>query len=763
MTKLMHKKQKIEQQEQKIGAQLRAMIDKISDVEQCLVVQALAHFPQEETISILLEQLRNPDVDVRCDCAKSLSILQDKRAIPILIENLVQDPVGEAKLLYVEALRSLKAYEAANILSILAYSRGEEENIIWEEDGSGWDDWLDVQLAAIKTLGELADKIDKEKAISSIITAMNDSDGQDVWPLAVKILVQFGQPGIRALTELIGAANSKNRRRIISALREAKDDLSKELIKAAMKDPDAGVREAAISSAARLNMHEIASLGLEDASINVRIRTLNEFDNISDEVLAIALDDYSPKVQRAACEIIIRQNKIRPKLDLISRAQKLLRKNDEQSQKTLSDFLLAISIARPKGAVEFIEDIATNNSTTGKVKLAAIRSLGELKSDNSISICAAACGSENFEIRLMAVNSLGKIAKTKGELGEKALDILISAIEGELVEVPEDWQAKNDNIIDFEEQRKLRVNDEELEQDEYKIRIDRDGNIIEESSDSEEPAGDNIKENIENEEEKEIRPPLSTLDAIMATSTIKAISQEKIKIEKEDIEFLEISGAQLIKRKRVNPIDRTPAHIDVRRLAALVGAETGRKELLEPLGNLLEQREEGLLSAAIEGLIKLAKAGIDISNYEKLLFRHATMGEKSLDYKAVRAIGYINTNLASKLLIKLAKEAKSDIVQSEAIKALRGRDVKIDLASLALKAGRLTRVAAANSLVDEASEIAVPTLVAFAFVENGVHQKIASDLLKQHKEHAFAVIEVLLDEEEGSKRLLALEMLNNLL
>ncbi len=726
---------------------LKTIIKENSEIEQCLAVQSLGFFASEQVLSILMEQLRNPDEDVRCDAGKALAILQDKGAIPLLIENLKQDPVGEAKVIYIEALEALNAYESAGILCQLTSSRVEEE-VAWEEDGSDWDDWLDVQRAAIKALGCFANEIDKDIAIKAILSALHDPEGQDLWALSVNSLVQFGDAGVKALIDLMSDSSALNRKRIIMALSNSKVEQSETLIKAAMADPDVTVRLAAIITGAKKGMNDICDLGLEDGSSDVRAKTLLEFDNLDDKILSRALKDISPKVQIAACKAIIKDNKIRPKLKLVNKAQTLLRKDADE---LVSALIEAISIANPSDGAEFIEDIVNHSATSSKVRIASLKALGELKSKNSVALLSRAAGDDNFEIRTCAIGALGKIAKDDGGLANKAVEVLSSAIAGNLVKTPKDWQPE-DNVIDFDRKKQKRS---EENQDSRKVRLDREGNIIEVSNQPE------IEQTIETEIEEITKEPapVSTLDAIMAANSSVPTIEDNIKFDEADIEFLEMTGKGAKKRKRLSPINSTPAHIDVRRLAALVGSQTGRAELVEPLIIALSDDDKGLNEAALDAITVLAGKNIDISPAQRNLLRHATTSETNLSLRAIRALAFIKASVVTKVLAKLSK-SDDDTIRSEAIRASKGRDIEIDLGDLCVNAKRQTRIAAAELIALCNSEKAVPALMSFAFVEDGVHKKMAAELLKNHQQKAFEVVQNLLDSKEARKRLIGLNILN---
>ncbi len=747
MLKLMNKNDNIAID--KLSKKLRGILREKDEVEQCLAVQALGKLSDSASLDILLEHLHNPDEDVRCDVGNALCNIIDERAIDPLISNLIEDPVGEAKLVYVNALRAQGAIKAADILCSLVKGR-DEENIAWEEDGFDWDDWLDVQIAAINALGDFAPNIDKQKAISAIVEAINDDDGQDLWSVGTKNLIKFGHEGSAALLELMKQASDLDRKKIMIALADANDKLSENIIKAGLKDPDKKVRIEAIKSGAKRNLTEIISLGIDDANADVRAAILQNFSQIDEEILLKGLNDISPKVQNAACKAIIRDKINHKKLNLIKRAQSLLRKDEDE---LLSNLIHAIAIIKPQGASEFIEDIVNHSATKKEVRLVALKALGELNSANSVTLLRDACADNLQEIRLCAINALGEIAKREGENSKEALAIISSAIMGELIAAPKDWQPENDNIVDFEEKKNKGDN---IDEDERKIKLDREGNIIEIEEDTQ-----NQDEPEEGDNPQQLNPQ-STLDAIMAANIKVPTKEENIKIDEEDIEYLQMSAVRGIKRKRVSPQSKIPAHIDVRRLAALVGGQIEKEELLSAYIQVLDENDKQLIGASLDALLCLVRNKIDISSAQKLILRHATGGDSDVNYKAIRLLTYIKNSLVDKVIIKLCND-ENDMVRAEAIRAAKGRDLDIDFVDLCQNSQRTSRAAAAEAVCELDSEKAVSALFAFSLVEDGVHKQQAAKLLNNHFQAAIDRIAELLGSERKQVRIIMLELLNMML
>ena len=147
------------------------------NIERSLSVKALGALKDGNAVGVLIDCLIDSDPDVRCDAAEALAEIGDQSAAAALIGNLRDDPDPEAKLVYIKSLHRLGCGKAMPILLILAAGRGEDHGIVWESDYSHWDDWLDIQLAAITALGDLAD----DTAADTIRQAILDPEGQNLW------------------------------------------------------------------------------------------------------------------------------------------------------------------------------------------------------------------------------------------------------------------------------------------------------------------------------------------------------------------------------------------------------------------------------------------------------------------------------------------------------------------------------------------------------------------------------------------------------
>ncbi|MCP4944382.1 MAG: HEAT repeat domain-containing protein, partial [Planctomycetaceae bacterium] len=155
------------------------------DVHRCLAAKALGRIRATTSVQSLVRALLDEDEDVRSDAAEALLNLADPESGQQLLENLLGDPCTEVKLSAIATLAKLGDQRVIPWLRRMVIGRDPE--IAWDEEeffSSGWDDWVEIQLAAIKALAELS----AVEAIPDIVTAICHDDAQDMILVAFKSL-----------------------------------------------------------------------------------------------------------------------------------------------------------------------------------------------------------------------------------------------------------------------------------------------------------------------------------------------------------------------------------------------------------------------------------------------------------------------------------------------------------------------------------------------------------------------------------------------
>ncbi len=219
---------------------LTALLKNGNEADRCYAAQALGKIKDQTTIPLLIEKLRDEDVDVCSDAATALGAIGHVSALPALLESLNNDPDGEVLMVVVDALGCIDDPEA--IKALLNISHVCPAHI--EELEDDWDYYWDIQLKAVKALGARG----IEEATPILLNLLQDEDGQDIESDILAALSKIEISGEDALIRLAADVSARTRRRALIALTKSASKKSLECIGNALSDPAADVREQALVS-----------------------------------------------------------------------------------------------------------------------------------------------------------------------------------------------------------------------------------------------------------------------------------------------------------------------------------------------------------------------------------------------------------------------------------------------------------------------------------------------------------------------------------
>ncbi len=719
-----------------------------NDVERCLAVRAAGLIEGAGDVDVLVRHLHDADPDVRADVAVALGRIGEGAAIGPLLDNLREDPVSDLKVLYVRALRELGASQAVDLFCLLALGRAEEHGVVWEHEYGGWDDWLDVQVAVIEAMGEICPASRQEEGIETILTALHDPEGQELWAVSARALARMGDEGIVALGRLYSDATPLQCKRIATALDDTKSGAASKLLEIMSRHRDRQVRLAVVEACRKRGSpgQAMALLGDEDA--DVRRAVLQGFDGFDDKDIRAALMDRDAGVKIAACGAIERVGRINRAFDLVRRTERSLRKAPAD---VLAALIGACAVAEPEGAALLVRDVVNHDATASQVRLACLRALPKLDCPDAAEILQAAATDERQEIRLAAIAALGDIARYRPEQAEAAIAVLGRAICGDLAEAPAGWQPEEDNVIAFQPAPGRKEDSVSRS-----VKLDREGNIIEPGENcgaAAELPGDAM--GAPGEEGEVV--PLSTLEAILETAPAPRIEESGVELTGEDLAMMKLTASRP-GRRHVSPQSSVPVHLDVSRLAARVSGETGRKELVAALAGATFSLDAELSLAALDALGRMAGAGTDVSAAEPELLQLSRGADQKKRAGAVGVLGFLSSSQSAEAI---AQALRSDdvLVRAVAVRAAGKRpDITIDLAGLK-KDARQVRLAGAQIAVDRGAQ-GLAYLLEVCRAEDGVHKHEVARIMK--KGVAGQGAEALLSwirQGDPRDRLLALEML----
>ncbi|WP_350333640.1 HEAT repeat domain-containing protein [Coralliovum pocilloporae] len=400
-------------------AVFRTLVSSDYDIVRLKAVQALHQVQATDSADCLVEALRDDDEDVRIDAVSALADLGDEAVIPALLENLVYDPCGEVKLACVKALGKLGGRDAIPYLRKLVTSRSDDDEMIWDEDEAyqtEWDDWLDIQIAAIETLGRFGD----EEAVEPIVLAVNDDEAQDLGPVAMEALGRIGDAALPSLGMFMNSTRRRLRYQATRAVAGLDGEKAEALLNRALDDKDASIRlvafETLLDRDASLDLFERA---LGDAHEDIRIAAFARLDLAEEALLNRVLNDPSPVVQLSLINRIDPTESCERRDDTRFRTLELLsRSGNGEVAATAFGRLAAIATPLVKNElIDLFGDREDKPDDLERRQWAAVDGLAASANPDAMEWLQKACRSEFRAVRLKALTAVGVCL----ERGDKTL------------------------------------------------------------------------------------------------------------------------------------------------------------------------------------------------------------------------------------------------------------------------------------------------------------------------------------------------------
>ena len=392
----------------------------------CAAARALGALGDESAAPALAEALLDPDPDVRADVMAALVGCARPQDAPTIRRSLQGDPVGEVKTAAVRTLGRLRDEASTELLRALARDRCEPE-VAWEE--GSWDDWLDVQVAAITALGDTG----AESAVDDLVRARADEDGQDLDHVVFAALAKMPGRGIAALLDFLGDGDPRVRQRALTALsRAGREPLARSRDRLA-GDPSPAVRRLAVDC---LDAGDPALpvLALRDPDASVRAAALARVAGGHAEIVRSALADSDAEVRATAVEALAPHVSPDGEPALAARLTVWLGEADARLAAAC-----ASALPRLMGAdgVSALRDTAVDGERSPEVRIAALRSLGKIGTREAVDSLRTAAADPVRQIRLAALAAAADV--TRGASGEgrgHARALLIDAVCGNLRPAP---------------------------------------------------------------------------------------------------------------------------------------------------------------------------------------------------------------------------------------------------------------------------------------------------------------------------------------
>ena len=365
-----------------------------------------------------------PDPDLRADAMAALARCARPEDAPAIRRSLAGDPVGEVKVAAIQALARLKDGGSVPLLRALALGRCEAE-VEWEEPGSGWDDWLDVQVAAIEALGAIG----AEEAVNDLIEARDDEMGQDLDHVVFAALAQMPERGVPALRGFFQHGDARVRERALDALANAGREALTPLRETLVRDSGPGVRRLAIDCFEEDN-EALAALALKDPDAGVRCAALARAAPARPDVGQSALRDPDESVRAVVLEARGSEPAGDNELDLVANVEAWLRTAGVSLATVCAAVLPTLAGARSLNA---LDEAASDSERPTEVRIAALHSLGRIGTEESVAALRRAAVDCSRQVRLAALTSLVEITRSApADVGDGARAVLMEAVRGSL-------------------------------------------------------------------------------------------------------------------------------------------------------------------------------------------------------------------------------------------------------------------------------------------------------------------------------------------
>ena len=275
-----------------------------SELLRCAAARALAvqGGQRADVGEALLGALTDPDPDVRTDAMEALSGRAEPEHMEKLLESLSGDPVREVKVAAIAALtrlgRNARAVGAVELLRALVLSRA-EDRVAWEDEGSDWEDWLDIQVAAITALGSMG----ASEAIEDLIAARDDELAQSLDIPVFEALARMGPEGVAHLLAIIETEPGLSARRAAQVLETVDSETLRTHLDTLLSDRDPKLRCIAVGLLPG-DSDILARLVTMDPDPDVRCVALAHAARLQPELMLKAIRDTDEEVQSTALRLM---------------------------------------------------------------------------------------------------------------------------------------------------------------------------------------------------------------------------------------------------------------------------------------------------------------------------------------------------------------------------------------------------------------------------------------------------------------------------
>lgn len=479
------------------------------EVVRCAAARALAVLGGNDAAAALVEALLDEDPDVRTDAMGALVRCARPEDADAIRRSLLGDPIKEVKLTAIEALARLEDRASIPLLAALAKDRCDHD-VAWEDEAGMWDDWLDVQVAAIEALGVLK----AADCVEDLLAARDDEMGQELDDVVFAALAGIPDTGIAALLALLNDASARVREQALGALSRAQPATLAPVLDLLLKDASPEVRCIAVQNLAT-DHPSLERILYEDPAPRVRLAALQRLGTRRRDLVLAALQDSDEAVRALSLDLLLSDSVSSLPEDLGANVQAWLTTAGPALAATSAGYLPRLIGG---SALAPLQEVVLNSDRPLEVRIAALRALAFVPAPEAMPTLETAARDPARQIRAAALLALVSFAKSaEAALAKPARDLLAAVVGGRLMAEIEATQSENSRMSDALGASKVE------DEGRARIRISREGDILtDEPGASEDEAESNVVD---------LRFPTSTLAAIQTGTELQSPSASEQRLE----------------------------------------------------------------------------------------------------------------------------------------------------------------------------------------------------------------------------------------
>lgn len=421
-----------------------AALDDGSDVVRCAAAQVLARLGDQTVAERLVSALLDEDPDLRVDAMGALVRCARPQDAEAVLESLIGDPEPEVKRAAIRVLARLRHEAALPVIAGLAKDRCEEE-IAWQTDTIGWDDWNDVQPEAMEALGEFG----SEEAVSTLCAVHASEWGPELEPSIFAALARIPRTGIQTLTDHAKASGGRSRARAFTALSKADPGLLEPLIPVLRDGKDVDGRLLAIGALSEDSEDQdtLADMALQDRAAMVRCAALEALSPPRRDTAFAALSDEDESVRAAALDQLRVCEGDLDATDILANVEAWAGSAGLRLACACAGYLAE----RPgPNSLAVLTALAEDADRPQEARVASFRALAGFEDPAVLETLGSMLVDPTRQIRLAALTSLAVIARSEQtSLAEVATDLLCKAMNGAIEAPVTDGQGQDESADDL--------------------------------------------------------------------------------------------------------------------------------------------------------------------------------------------------------------------------------------------------------------------------------------------------------------------------